>query len=105
MIQRTQVGLILAALALAVALALALGTTAAAQRTAVRVAPAPSDPKAVFLEACGKCHPPQFVTATRRTKAQWEETINAMVTSRGATLTPDQYQTVLKYLVAECGPM
>jgi cytochrome c oxidase cbb3-type subunit III len=105
MIQRTQVGLILAALALAVALALALGTTAAAQRTAVRVAPAPSDPKAVFLEACGKCHPPQFVTATRRTKAQWEETINAMVTSRGATLTPDQYQTVLKYLVAEYGPM
>jgi mono/diheme cytochrome c family protein len=82
-----------------------LGMTGLAQQTTVRLSPArpTAQAKAVFAEACGRCHPVERVTATRRTKAQWEETITAMVTSRGATLTPEQYDTVLKYLVAEYG--
>jgi cytochrome c oxidase cbb3-type subunit III len=81
------------------------------QRTQPRTAqpPAPpgaastagAEPKTVFAEACGRCHPIERVTASKRSKAQWEETINAMVTSRGAVLTPEQYDVVLKYLVAE----
>jgi cytochrome c oxidase cbb3-type subunit 3 len=89
---------------------LLLGVASQAQQTTVRVrpgaaaaAPTRAQAKAVFLEACARCHPPERVTATRRTKAQWEETMNAMVTSRGATLTTDQFDTVLKYLVAEYG--
>jgi cytochrome c oxidase cbb3-type subunit 3 len=98
MIERAAIGTVL--------IGLTLGMTGLAQQTAVRVSPTPAraQPKAVFLEACGRCHPPERITSTRRTKAQWEETINAMVTSRGATLTTDQYDIVLKYLVAEYGP-
>jgi len=84
---------------------LAIGLTARAQQTTVRMQPGQTQSnaqaKAVFLEACGKCHPIERVTAMKRTKAQWEETINQMTTSRGAVLTAEQYDTVLKYLVAE----
>jgi cytochrome c oxidase cbb3-type subunit 3 len=84
---------------------LAIGLTARAQQTTVRMQPgrtqSNAQAKAVFVEACGRCHPIERVTATRRTKAQWEETINQMTTSRGAVLTAEQYDTVLKYLVAE----
>jgi cytochrome c oxidase cbb3-type subunit III len=97
---------------LTVTVGLALGATGFARQTAVRVAPgqapastpARGQPKAVFQEVCGRCHPIERVTATRRTKSQWEETINSMVTSRGAVVTPEQYDTVLKYLVAEYSP-
>jgi cytochrome c oxidase cbb3-type subunit 3 len=101
-------------------LCLALGGIALAQQPQQRTprrpaspppsAPAPAgapagatDPKSVFTDACGKCHPIQLVTATRRTKSQWEETITAM-TARGAVLTPEQFDVVLKYLVAEYSP-
>jgi cytochrome c oxidase cbb3-type subunit 3 len=104
MIKRAAIGTALICLTLGMT-----GMTGLARQTAVRVSPAAAPTraraKAVFLEACGRCHPPERVTATRRTKSQWEETINAMVTSRGATLTPDQYDIVLKYLVAEYGPV
>jgi mono/diheme cytochrome c family protein len=60
--------------------------------------------RGVFLNACGRCHPPERVTQTRRTKEQWEESINQMVTARGAVLTPEDYSTVLAYLVREWGP-
>src|SRR5690349_20743459 len=103
MIQRTVIGTGL--------IGLALGVTALAQQTTVRVTQPPSSraqtkaqQKAVFTDACGKCHPIERVTAMRRTKEQWEETINQMVTSRGAALTPEQIDTALKYLVAEYGP-
>ncbi len=94
---------------LTVVVGLALGATGFARQTTVRVGPAaPSaakgQPKAVFQEVCGRCHPIERVTATQRTKSQWEETINSMVTSRGAVVTPEQYDIVLKYLVAEYGP-
>jgi cytochrome c oxidase cbb3-type subunit III len=59
----------------------------------------------VFLKACARCHPPEFVTQTRRTKDQWEESINQMVTARGAVLTPEEYTTVLAYLAREWGPV
>jgi cytochrome c oxidase cbb3-type subunit III len=57
-----------------------------------------------FVKACGRCHPPEYVTQNRRSKEQWEESINTMVSSRGAVLTPEEYTTVLAYLVREWGP-
>jgi cytochrome c oxidase cbb3-type subunit III len=102
MIQRTLIGTGLIGL-----MGLTFGVSALAQQTSIRLAPAPrqtpAQMKAVFTDACGRCHPIERVTAIRRTKAQWEETINQMVTSRGATLTSDQYDTVLKYLVSQYG--
>ena len=57
-----------------------------------------------FVKACGRCHPPEYVTQNRRNKAQWEESINTMVSSRGAVLTPEEYSAVLAYLEREWGP-
>jgi cytochrome c oxidase cbb3-type subunit III len=97
----------------AAAASLTLGITVRAQAPAT--ATRPTRPPAVsaqvaaqqrdtFLKACARCHPPEFVTQTRRTKEQWEESINQMVTARGAVLTPEEYTTVLAYLVREWGP-
>ena len=36
-----------------------------------------------FLKVCGGCHPVDTVTSQRRSRAQWQESINSMVT-RGA---------------------
>jgi mono/diheme cytochrome c family protein len=92
---------------------LALGLTVRAQPApqaqrapAAQARPSPTSAKAreVFLQKCGLCHPPERVTATKRTKAQWEESIDAMITSRGATLTADEREIVLGYLVREHGP-
>jgi cytochrome c oxidase cbb3-type subunit III len=99
----------------AAAASLTLGITVRAQAPAPATASRPAKPPAVtaevaaqqrdtFLKACARCHPPEFVTQTRRTKAQWEESINQMVTARGAVLTPEEYSTVLTYLVREWGP-
>jgi mono/diheme cytochrome c family protein len=86
-----------------------LGATAglAAQTRPARAPQRPSlaQSKEAFLKACGRCHPPERVTATRRTKAQWEESINAMVTSRGATVTAEEHDLVLDYLVREFSPL
>jgi cytochrome c oxidase cbb3-type subunit 3 len=77
------------------------------QATAARAPrrPTPAQSKDAFVRACTQCHPPERVTATRRTKAQWEESINAMVTSRGAVVSADDYDLVLDYLVREFGPI
>ena len=99
----------------AAAASLTLGITVRAQAPASTTATRQSRPPAVsaqvaaqqretFLKACARCHPPEFVTQTRRTKDQWEESINQMVTARGAVLTPEEYSTVLAYLVREWSP-
>jgi competence ComEA-like helix-hairpin-helix protein len=59
--------------------------------------------KAVFAQVCGRCHPVERVTAMRRTRPQWEEAIEAMVNTRGAKVTDEEYDTVLGYLVREHG--
>jgi cytochrome c oxidase cbb3-type subunit III len=80
---------------------------ASAQPSAARATPRPTATqlKDAFVRACTKCHPPERVTATRRTKAQWEESITQMVTSRGAVVSADDYDLVLEYLVREFGPL
>lgn len=58
---------------------------------------------AVFVANCVKCHPAEKVTATRRSRLQWEEVINTMVTTRGAQVSDDDYPVVLDYLVHHHG--
>lgn len=57
----------------------------------------------IFGTVCGKCHPIERVTAMRRTRSQWEETIDAMITTRGAQITDEEYETILPYLTREFG--
>jgi mono/diheme cytochrome c family protein len=83
-----------------------LGLSAQARQAGRPAAPAPTAAqlRATFVRVCGTCHPPERVTATGRTKAQWEESINTMVTTRGAVVAADDYDLVLAYLVREHGP-
>ncbi len=73
----------------------------------VRYAPqqdANSDKDApTFQRVCSNCHPIARVTATRRLKKQWEETIEAMITSRGAKVSDEDFDTILGYLARNYG--
>ena len=56
-----------------------------------------------FLKVCGGCHPVETVTSQRRTRAQWQESINSMVT-RGAKGTDEELAAILDYLTTQFGP-
>ena len=60
----------------------------------------PDDAKAreTFVRVCVKCHPVERVTAEGRSRSQWENTIVAMQTSRGAVVTPEEFDIILDYL-------
>ena len=51
-----------------------------------------------FLRVCLKCHPAERVTAEARSRSQWENTMISMQTSRGAVITPEEFDVVLNYL-------
>jgi mono/diheme cytochrome c family protein len=51
-----------------------------------------------FVRVCVKCHTEDRVTAEGRSRIQWENTIIAMQTSRGAIVTPEEFDIVLEYL-------
>jgi cytochrome c oxidase cbb3-type subunit 3 len=51
-----------------------------------------------FLRVCLKCHPAERVTAEGRSRSQWENTMIAMQTSRGAVITPEEFDVILNYL-------
>lgn len=55
-----------------------------------------------FQAVCSKCHPPDRIVAARRTKTQWEETLDKM-TKLGAPVTDDNYDVLLGYLVHRYG--
>ena len=57
----------------------------------------------VLTNNCARCHPIDRVTAMRRSRAQWEETITTMITARGAQVSDDDFTTILDYLVKEYG--
>jgi mono/diheme cytochrome c family protein len=47
--------------------------------------------------ACGPCHAVTIVTSARKSEADWESTINAMIT-RGARVPDEDYDLILRYL-------
>ena len=65
-------------------------------------APDPAKSKAVFQKVCGVCHTPESAVTVRRTRAQWQESIDKML-SLGAQGTGEEFTIVLNYLVAEYG--
>jgi cytochrome c oxidase cbb3-type subunit III len=82
---------------------LALGCVAAAA-IANAQDPALANAKAVVQKVCGNCHTPESVITNRRSRAQWQETINKMITTQGAKGTPEEFATVLDYLTSQYGP-
>jgi competence protein ComEA len=86
--------LMTAAAVLAMVSAVALSAT---------VQDAPPDKGAeTFTAVCSKCHPPDRIVAIRRTKSQWEETLDKM-TKLGAQINDDNYETLMDYLLRQYG--
>jgi competence ComEA-like helix-hairpin-helix protein len=52
---------------------------------------------------CSNCHPLARVTATRRSKPQWEEVIETMINSRNAKISDEDYDVILDHLVRTYG--
>lgn len=64
----------------------------------------PVGAREAFQKVCGACHPVETVTARGRTRAQWQESINAMV-ARGAKGTDEELAAILDYLTTQYGPV
>ena len=63
----------------------------------------PPAARETFQKVCGACHPVETVTGQRRTRSQWQDSINAMV-ARGAKGTDAELSAILDYLAANFGP-
>jgi competence protein ComEA len=71
--------------------------------SAARAQEPTDDPGAQEFQAvCSKCHPPDRIVAARRTKTQWEETLDKM-TKLGAPITDDNYDLLMSFLVQHYG--
>jgi competence ComEA-like helix-hairpin-helix protein len=84
---------VLAALAL-------LATTAAG---GAQDAPAPKASKVMFEKTCSACHTAESVTSARRTRDQWQDVIDEMVSQQGAKIADEEFSPILEYLVASYG--
>jgi cytochrome c oxidase cbb3-type subunit 3 len=76
------------------------------RRAPARPAPArgaPADAEAVTKRICGTaCHPIEHATSIRRTRGQWEATVENMI-GRGAKGTAGEFATIIEYLAANFG--
>jgi cytochrome c oxidase cbb3-type subunit 3 len=69
----------------------------------VGMAQSPVVAREAFQKVCGACHPVATVTGQPRTRAQWQESINAMV-ARGAKGSDEELAAILDYLTTQFGP-
>ena len=67
------------------------------------VAQSPATASAALQDVCGACHSVGTVTSQRRTRAQWQESINSMI-ARGAKGTDEEFALILDYLTTQYGP-
>ena len=58
--------------------------------------------KEALQKVCGVCHALDRVTASRRSRAQWEETTDKMI-NLGAKGTEEEFTAILDYLVRQYG--
>jgi competence protein ComEA len=58
--------------------------------------------KAVVMEACTQCHGIDMIVAQPRSPDEWTQVVSRMVGS-GASLTDEQYATVVAYLSKNLG--
>jgi competence protein ComEA len=55
-----------------------------------------------FQRVCVLCHTPDRIVSVRKTKVEWEEIIDKMIT-RGAQVTDDNYGPIEEYLLRNYG--
>ena len=58
--------------------------------------------KEVFTKVCGGCHAPEIAFSTRRSKEQWQELVDLMI-SKGLKASDDDLNTALSYLIRQHG--
>jgi competence ComEA-like helix-hairpin-helix protein len=63
---------------------------------------APGPGADVFQRTCVLCHTPDRIVSVRRTKTEWEEILDKMIT-RGAQVNDDNYGTIEEYLLRSYG--
>ena len=56
----------------------------------------------VFQRVCVLCHPPDRIVSVRKTKSEWEEVLDKMIT-KGAQLNDDNYGSIEEYLLRNYG--
>jgi competence protein ComEA len=56
----------------------------------------------VFQRVCVLCHPPDRIVSVRKTKTEWEEVLDKMIT-KGAQVNDDNYGTLEDYLLRNYG--
>ena len=88
----------LLALSAAVATSGALAATASAAPAGSAAAPG----KTVFEASCGNCHDLAVSTDLRKSRDEWQATVNRMITS-GAALSDDEAANVVDYLAKNYG--
>ena len=59
--------------------------------------------KEAIESSCALCHGLNYITRAGRTATEWRNVVSDMV-SRGAPLTRDEFDQVLRYLEAHFGP-
>ena len=74
----------------------------AAEDSAPRAGVAPAGSKEAFTKLCATCHRPETVVASRRSRSQWEDTLEKMI-AKGAKGSDDEFLLVLDYLIALYG--
>ncbi|MFC3443728.1 c-type cytochrome [Sphingobium rhizovicinum] len=75
------------------------GTTVVAEEATLPDAPG----KAQVMESCMQCHGADVILARPRSPDEWSQTVSQMI-GYGATLTDDQYQTIVAYLSGNLTP-
>jgi competence ComEA-like helix-hairpin-helix protein len=81
--------------------ALALLAIAASGGAQDALAPKPS--KAMFEKTCSACHTAESVSSARRTRDQWQDVIEEMVSQQNAKIADEEFGPILEYLVAAFG--
>ncbi len=73
---------------------------APAPRSAAKFPPGPAMAK--VSTACSGCHAPDIVLNARKSRAQWEKSVDMMI-DRGAKISDAEYDGVVDYLVKNFG--
>jgi competence ComEA-like helix-hairpin-helix protein len=56
----------------------------------------------LFQRVCVLCHPPDRIVSVRKTKTEWEEVLDKMIT-KGAQINDDNYAPIENYLLRNYG--
>jgi competence ComEA-like helix-hairpin-helix protein len=59
--------------------------------------------KVMFEKTCSACHTAESVASARRTRDQWQDVIDEMVSQQGAKIADEEFSPILEYLVSAFG--